>query len=71
MPTVSVAAPSSRNGIRHASALPKTLVPRLSMFGAKTTAIVMPIERPVITTPMPRLRFSRGVCSAIRLRSLE
>ena len=41
------------------------------MFGAKTVAIVMPNARPVITKPMPRLRFSRGVSSAIRLRSLE
>ncbi len=31
----------------------------------------MPIARPVITTPMPRLRFSGGVSFAIRLRSLE
>jgi hypothetical protein len=34
-------------------------------------ASVMPIARPVITKPIPRLRFSYGVCSAIRLRSLE
>jgi hypothetical protein len=31
----------------------------------------MPMARPVITTPIPRLRFSGGVFSAIRLRSLE
>ena len=41
------------------------------MFGAKTVAIVMPSARPVITTPMPRLRFSCGVSSAISERSLE
>jgi hypothetical protein len=41
------------------------------MFGANTVAIVMPIARPVMTTPIPRLRFSTGVFSAIRLRSLE
>ena len=71
MPTTSVTAPSSRNGIRHASSLPNTLAPSSIMFGAKTVAIVMPIARPVITKPMPKLRFSRGVSSAISERSLE
>jgi hypothetical protein len=37
------------------------------MFGAKTVANA----RPVMTTPKPRLRFSIGVFSAFRLRSLK
>jgi hypothetical protein len=60
-----------RKGIRHACSPANTRPPRSIMFGAKTVAIVMPRARPVMTTPMPRLRFSTGVCSAMRLRSLE
>ena len=71
MPTTSVAAPRNRNGIRHASSAANTLPPSSIRFGAKTVAIVMPSARPVITTPMPRLRFSCGVSSAISERSLE
>ena len=57
--------------MRHAWSAAKTLPPSSIMFGAKTVAIVMPNASPVMTTPMPRLRFSIGVFSAIRLRSLE
>ena len=70
-PTSSVAAPAMKNGIRQASPAPKTLPPSSIMFGAKTVASVMPKASPVMTTPMPRLRCSIGVFSAIRLRSLE
>jgi hypothetical protein len=70
-PTTSVAPPRIKNGILHASSAAKTLAPRSIMFGANTVAIVMPIARPVMTTPIPRLRFSTGVLSAIKLRSLE
>jgi hypothetical protein len=66
-----VAAPRTRNGIRHASSAAKTLEPSSIRFGVKTTAIVMPIDSPVITKPMPRLRFSCGVSWAISERSLE
>ena len=71
MPTTSVAAPITRNAIRQASSAPNTLAPRSIRFGENTVAIVMPMARPVITNPMPKLRFSGGVRSAIRLRSLE
>ena len=60
-----------KNGIRHAWSAAKTLPPSSIMLGAKTVAIVMPNARPVMTTPMPRLRCSTGVFSAIRLRSFE
>ena len=40
--------------------LPNTDVPRSISGAASSSASVMPIARPVITKPMPRLRFSSG-----------
>ena len=73
MPTAISAAPtpSTRNGIRQASAAPNSELPRSISGAASSMASVMPMARPVITTPIPRLRFASGVCAAIRLRSLE
>ncbi len=64
-PIITAATPSTMNGIRQAPWAPKTEVPNPISGGASKNASVIPIANPVITNPMPRLRFSKGVCSVI------
>ncbi len=69
--TASVATPRIQNAIRHASARGSTCSPAPMKWGVKTVATVMPRASPVMTTPMPRLRWRSGVTAVIRVRSLE
>ena len=59
------------NGIRHAPSAPKTEAPRLISGAADKNANVIPIDSPVMTMPIPKLRFSKGDWYVITVRSLE